>query len=33
MQDLNYRLDKNVNALVPIISRMLNIPLSAVGNQ
>jgi general secretion pathway protein C len=33
MQDLNYRLDKNVNALVPIISRMLNIPLSAVGIQ
>ena len=33
MQDLNYRLDKNVNALVPIISRMLNIPLSAVGSQ
>ena len=33
IQDLNYRLDKNVNALVPIITRMLNIPLAGTGNQ
>lgn len=32
-QDLTYRLDKNVNALVPIISRMLSIPLSGTGSQ
>ncbi len=31
IQDLNYRLDNNVNVLVPIISRMINIPLSAMG--
>jgi general secretion pathway protein C len=30
-QDLTYRLDKNVNALVPIITRMLSIPLSGTG--
>jgi general secretion pathway protein C len=33
IQDLNYRLDKNVNALVPIITRMLNIPLPGTGRQ
>jgi|GEM_PF-5949363 general secretion pathway protein C len=32
IQYLNYRLDKNVNALVPILTRMLNIPLSGTGN-
>ncbi len=32
-QDLTYRLDKNVNALVPIISRMLSIPLSGTASQ
>lgn len=30
-QDLNYRLDKNVNALVPIITRLLSIPLAGTG--
>lgn len=33
LQDLNYRLDRNVNALVPIITRMLNLPLAAIDNQ
>lgn len=33
IQDLNYRLDNDVDALVPIITRMLNIPLSAMGIQ
>jgi general secretion pathway protein C len=32
-QDLNYRLDKDVNALVPIITRMLSIPLAGTGRQ
>jgi general secretion pathway protein C len=32
-QDLNYRLDKNVNALVPIITRMLSIPLAGTDRQ
>jgi hypothetical protein len=32
-QDLTYRLDKDVNALVPIITRMLSIPLTGTGRQ
>jgi general secretion pathway protein C len=32
-QDLNYRLDKDVNALVPIITRMLSIPLAGTGRE
>lgn len=33
MKTLSYGLDGNVNALVPIISRMLNIPLNGMGAQ
>lgn len=32
-KELNYQLDKQVNALVPLITSMINIPLNGMGNR